>query len=376
MLYTIPDYYRQFQCTADKCEDTCCAGWQIVVDEKSLNKYKKVKGDFRKRLRKSVDWKEGTFKQCDNKRCAFLNEENLCDMYTALGEKSLCKTCKLYPRHIEEFENVREITLSMSCPEAAKILLSKNEPVKFLSYEKEGEEEYDDFDFFLYSKLVDGREVMIDILQDREKSLEVRCGLVLGIAHDMQVRIKKGEIFSCDEVFDKYQTSKAERFIEKKLQEIAENPGKDFQFAKEMFCNLYELEQLRDDWEPYLWEVEDILYQRGAKNYHAMKAEFRQWMDCQMPEWKIQCEQLLVYFISTYFCGAVYDDRAYAKTQMSVISVFLIYELLLAQWYKNEKMLDMEDVVNTVYRYSRELEHSDLNLEKMEKMLKHPLAFM
>ena len=42
MLYTIPDYYKEFKCTADKCEDTCCAGWQIVIDDKALNKYKKV----------------------------------------------------------------------------------------------------------------------------------------------------------------------------------------------------------------------------------------------------------------------------------------------------------------------------------------------
>lgn len=53
----------------------------------SVEKYKKVTGSFRKRLRKSINWKEGTFKQDKNKRCAFLNDENLCDMYTALGEK-------------------------------------------------------------------------------------------------------------------------------------------------------------------------------------------------------------------------------------------------------------------------------------------------
>lgn len=376
MLYTIPDYYRQFECTADQCEDTCCAGWQIVVDQKSLKKYKKVKGDFRKRLHKSIDWKEETFKQFENKRCAFLNEENLCDMYTALGKNSLCKTCKLYPRHIEEFENVREITLSMSCPEAAKILLGKREPVEFLSYEKDGEEEYDEFDFFLYSKLVDGRDIMLKILQDRMKSLEMRAGLVLGIAHDMQVRIKKGDIFSCDEVFDKYQKQAAEDFIEKKLQEVKENPAKDFHFTRKIFDCLYELEQLRDDWQPYLLEAETLLYQNGMEHYNAMKEEFRKWQDEVMPEWKIQCEQLLVYFISTYFCGAVYDGRAYAKIQMSVISVFLIYELLMAQWIKNDRILDMEDVVNTVYRYSRELEHSDLNLEKMEKMLQRPLVFL
>ena len=83
----------------------------------------------------------------------------------------------------------------------------------------------------------------------------------------------------------------------------------------------------------------------------------------------MQYEQLLVYFISTYFCGAVYDGRAYAKVQMAVISVLLIHELLAAQWLKNDGTLDDQDVVETVYRYSRELEHSDPNLEKMEELM-------
>ena len=86
MLYTIPDYYHEFSCIAGECEDTCCAGWQIVADEAALKKYKKVTGSFRKRLRRSINWKEGTFKQDKNKRCAFLNDENLC-VYCARREK-------------------------------------------------------------------------------------------------------------------------------------------------------------------------------------------------------------------------------------------------------------------------------------------------
>ena len=39
MRYTFPDYYREFSCTADRCEDTCCAGWQIVADRKALRRY-------------------------------------------------------------------------------------------------------------------------------------------------------------------------------------------------------------------------------------------------------------------------------------------------------------------------------------------------
>ena len=106
MQYTIPDYYKEFTCIADKCEDTCCAGWKIVIDKKSLNKYKHVKGKFWFTMLKSVDWIRGIFRQDKEKRCAFLNDCNLCEIYANLGEKSLCKTCRLYPRHVEEFEDV------------------------------------------------------------------------------------------------------------------------------------------------------------------------------------------------------------------------------------------------------------------------------
>ena len=394
MLYTIPDYYHEFSCIAGECEDTCCAGWQIVADEAALKKYKKVTGSFRKRLRRSINWKEGTFKQDKNKRCTFLNDENLCDMYTALGEKSLCRTCKMYPRHIEEFEDVREMTLSVSCPEVARILLGKKEPVRFLTYESNKEEEYDDFDPFLYSKLVDARTVMIDILQDRSKKLDLRVGLVLAIAHDLQVRIKRDDIFSIDDVFEKYQTENAIRFVEAKLA-----GEEDYAFIMKMFQNQYMMERLRDDWEPHLLEAEQILYgesgcytcdkkhpwtytesrektkaETDKKKYMKNRKEFHSWLKEQMPDYEIQCEQLLVYFISTYFCGAVYDGEAYVKVQMAVVSVLLIHELLMAQWLKNEKTLEMEDIVDTVYRYSRELEHSDPNLNLMEKLMRRDIV--
>ena len=58
MLYTIPDYYHEFSCIAGECEDTCCAGWQIVIDEDSLERYGKEQGEFGKRLRNSIDWEE------------------------------------------------------------------------------------------------------------------------------------------------------------------------------------------------------------------------------------------------------------------------------------------------------------------------------
>ena len=107
MLYIKPHFYDQFHCIADRCPDTCCAGWQILIDEESLEKYSSIEGGFGNRMLTSIDWEEGAFLQFD-RRCSFLNEEKLCDLYEEMGEEFLCRTCREYPRHTEEFENVRE----------------------------------------------------------------------------------------------------------------------------------------------------------------------------------------------------------------------------------------------------------------------------
>lgn len=367
MLYTIPDYYHEFHCLADACEDTCCAGWQIVIDKKSLAGYRRESGDFRTRLLHGVDFKESVFRQSEDGRCAFLNERNLCDMQLALGEKSLCKTCRRYPRHIEEFENVREITLSLSCPEVARMLTEKKEKVKLLSYEKEGEEEYEDFDPFLYSELVEARRVIRLILQSRKLPVFVRCGLMLGLAHDMQVRINRSELFSCEEVFVKYQKQAAVDYVKKKISAKLSDDTAYYKWAVHMYQKLYELEQLSADWGMHLRETEELLFANGAEAFGKLQQAFESWLLQNLPDYEILLEQILVYFTDTYFCGAVYDGKVYAKARMAVDSVFFLYEMLLARWKKNGNCLDEEDIRMMVYRYSRELEHSDENLERMEK---------
>lgn len=382
MLYTIPDYYKEFKCTADKCEDTCCAGWQIVIDGQSLENYKKVRGLFKWRVLRSVDWKNGVFKQDAQKRCAFLNEQNLCDLYTACGEKSLCKTCKQYPRHTEEFEGVREITLSISCPEVARILMERKTPVTFLSYEEEGEEEYEDFDPFLFSILEDARKEMIAILQNRSLSIRERVTLVLGMAHDMQGRINRQEMFDCSAVIEKYGSEQALHYIKEYLSETNQNfnwispesvsklkHGKGrMAMTRELFDKLYELELLREEWDMLLQESEVMLYGKWDCDYKEILDEFTVWAKTHT-DIEIHLEQLLVYFLFTYFPGAVYDGEIYAKVQMAVYCTWMIHELWMAKWLKNEKTLDVEEMMDLVYRFSREVEHSDVNLKRVEQIM-------
>jgi len=355
MVHSFPNYYKEFSCIADKCEATCCAGWQIVVDEESLKKYEEVTGEFQQRIRDGVDFKEGVFYQRKGKRCAFLNEQNLCDMYIALGEDSFCETCRRYPRHIEEFENVREFTLSASCPEVAGILLSQKEPVQFYEVEVEApEEEFDDFDPVVYEKLLEARGEMVKLLQNRTIPIKERATALWDFIQVFQDGMDAGTLFAEEDVYEHL---------------VPRNPQTSYEEAKALFALLYNLEFLAEDWEGILAEAEQLLYGAGEEGYESLNRDFSAWQKKYMPDWEIMLEQLLVYFITTYFCGAVYDDYVASKLKMSVCSVFYIGELAKAEWVKNGETLTMQAFTRIVYRYSRELEHSDENLITMDQMM-------
>ena len=377
MLYVWPDYYGKFKCIADRCEATCCAGWQIVIDEEALERYESEDSDYGAILRDRIDWEEGVFHQDCRKRCAFLKEDNLCEMYQQLGEESLCFTCTNYPRHIEEFEDLREITLAISCPEVARIILEQKEPVEFVEeeIEMEGEdyEEFEDFDPFFFSYLEDARKIMLSILQKRSLPMAVRAALVQNMAEEMQEIIEESDLFDLADVFEKYgedaDLANAIREKEKQLSTLYKNADEYLAYSKAVFARLYRLEHLSDDWEDYLEQCGKTLYGDGAKGYLDIQEKFKDWCMQQKSEpvdMEIILEQLLVYFVFTYFCGAVYDDNIIGKIRMAVDSVTIIYEMFAAKWTEQNGCLSSKDIQQIVYRYSRELEHSDVNLEIME----------
>ena len=103
MILRVPEYYDEFSCIASRCKDSCCAGWEIDIDDESYEYYRSVEGPFGDRLRESMFVAEDggyRFKLKGPKRCAMLNDNNLCDLYTALGEEALCEKYKFVLKSI------------------------------------------------------------------------------------------------------------------------------------------------------------------------------------------------------------------------------------------------------------------------------------
>ena len=122
-----PKYYKNFKCIADKCDHSCCVGWEIDIDNDALDKYKKLDDAYGDVVKSSIST-EGTphFKLTLGERCPHLDERGLCKIILNYGEDCLCDICREHPRFYN-YTNVAEVGLGMSCTEAARVILSSPE---------------------------------------------------------------------------------------------------------------------------------------------------------------------------------------------------------------------------------------------------------
>jgi len=173
MILRKPDFYDRFKCTASKCSDTCCVGWEIDVDEASQEAYRKVAGAFGDKLRANIE--DGHFKLLPHDRCPFLDKSNLCEIYMHLGEGALCDICREHPRFVEVYGDIMEKGLGLCCEEAARLLLEGEGPLTFTSEDcDEPEDEIDEDDREIRDQVLYEREAIFNILADTSKPFSNR----------------------------------------------------------------------------------------------------------------------------------------------------------------------------------------------------------
>ena len=187
MRITKPLWDKEFQCLAGECPDTCCAGWEIPVDEQSAQRLASMEGALGERLREALIMADGEvqFARRDG-RCVLLNKDNLCDLYAACGEEALCRTCHLHPRFVAQYGGRREIMPGLSCPAWVETYLMRDEPVTFVTEETDEEiTDYTDIDGALFFRLMKAREKALTLVQDRSIPIEERLRQLLQMAQEL-----------------------------------------------------------------------------------------------------------------------------------------------------------------------------------------------
>ncbi|MBR3934021.1 MAG: flagellin lysine-N-methylase [Clostridia bacterium] len=123
-----PKYFNKFTCIAGNCPDTCCAGWEVVIDKKFQGVYKSSNTPAAKKAvdRMYTDSDGDVCLKLTNGRCPMLNDGNLCEIYIDMGKDALCDVCRIYPRFFKEARGYVISGISLSCPEAARLILEDN----------------------------------------------------------------------------------------------------------------------------------------------------------------------------------------------------------------------------------------------------------
>ena len=188
MNRTTPSYYRQFRCIASQCPDSCCKEWDVLVDDASAARYRTLPGPLGDRLRQVLlDTEDGTVMQIENGRCPMWRADGLCRIQAELGEAALCQVCSEFPRLTHDYGDFVEHQLELSCPAAARLILSDRENRLVTESVPGGCDA--DYDADLMNILLCSRAEALALLADPDRTPEQALTLLLMYGYHIQAQL-------------------------------------------------------------------------------------------------------------------------------------------------------------------------------------------
>ncbi|MGM8287081.1 flagellin lysine-N-methylase [Clostridium perfringens] len=220
--FFIPKYMNDFKCIGPNCIDTCCAGWDINIDENTFKKYESDKGNLKelingKYLKNSESgdsFNYGFMKITKDNKCPFLNENLLCEIHGKCGEENLSITCRRYPRVFNIIDDIYEKSGLPSCEEICSKAFLNKEKMEFIEIEEELPEDsieirrVIDTDAFIGSDNLiqyfwDIRVISINIMQNRNFSIEERLNLLKSFYKNLETLKNKENFYEIEDLLER-----------------------------------------------------------------------------------------------------------------------------------------------------------------------------
>lgn len=319
MIY-YPDYYVKFRCDANKCPDTCCAYWEICIDDETCRYYGSVTGVFGDRLRSDMTYNEDNepvFRLRD-KRCPFLNKDNLCDIHIELGEEHTCEVCREHPRFTEIYDGFTEKSLSISCPAANRLIFEG-----LLTQNTYPAPVYTGEDMLLHG-LLRTRKLFLDRLSGGQNAVDMLPFF------SQSIKSLADELYEYDDSYEAY-----------------------YDFDGELLSDfegylLEKSELLTTEWSRLLTEC------TGKILPHKAFSEF-----CLLH--KDEVNKAFAYLIFRYFLKAVNDEEIELNNAFITVSLFTCIDISV------KTNLSFTEVVRL---FSKEIEHDLCNIETIKGYIK------
>lgn len=390
-----PFYYDDFKCIGGQCIDNCCGNnWRIDIDEKTYKKYKKLKGEWGKKINNNISRNRNNANYLQygkinlkNNKCSLLSEDGLCTIHSKLGENYLCNTCKKYPREIRKYGEIYERNLSISCPEVARYIIKSKEIFSFnLDEEKLSDLDKDyivnnKYNEKLYNLLWDARSLSMEIIQFKEIEIWKRMSFFKMLTDKVQNIINEKQYNNYEELLNNFREKITNINIINSLDKIyiiSDVKIKFIQSALQVRANegIY-----NEKFNNLIKEYNDLFnknvdFKNNAKNIIKKEEEFNIYLKKQ----ENILENLLIYLIYKYFMKALHTKDLNAEVNNIILSYAMMKMLLLSRYNKNNKKLNEEDFVEVFYLFSREIEHNTVFLPNIYKDIKEAgydtLAYM
>ena len=362
MKYYKWNVFEKFECIGAECPDTCCAGWAIYVDEESGEYYKKVEGEFGNKLRNSIVVKDNLYeiKLCKD-RCPLLTEENLCEIYQKLGKDKMCYTCKNYPRFITDVTADDKFAgFYISCPEVARMILSRKEKVNATVYSKGDNMPLSHMDKTCFEKLMDGMMLSLGIMQYRDFSIQERLRLIVFFNDIYESALKKGE--NTQELRKNFSDVEQLKIMSMSL---ADMPQKPLQLTKLLlticrnllyFPTGHQLKKISD-------RVLNVICSCSTK-----EDEFdlqRVLRHIRTEEYEIQFEQYLTYYLFFHYLKAFPDFEIQKYIAISIY-MYCIHACFLALLTEEKgSKLSIEECAQIYSTIARTFEHAEQNIQQL-----------
>ena len=353
MKYHKPSFFDQFKCIGSACTDTCCAGWEIEVDETTAEGYLTEKGAFGDRLRREIGSEPGEyfFKLQDN-RCPFLNKENLCDIFINLGEDRLCDICREHPRFYNWFGDYTEVGLGLCCEEAERLLFSDSKPLTFVEEVHTDASDLLDDESEECEQMLEERKAIFSILQNRKKNIGARLKrLLLQLPYADEMLLLTVPILEWD---DPESIPK----LDYKAKPSTNTLKSSALFLIRFFGGM---ESLDETWPSMMKELEqniDKLVDTNNTNAFLkfLKGENRLY----------EYEHIAVYLVYRYYPEILFDGQIEAKILFAAASICLLF-LMDLQCFQENGVYTQHDRIELVRRFSKEIEYCPENMERFEK---------
>lgn len=186
-----PAYYKTFSCIASDCPDSCCHEWDVQVDAASAARYRSLEGPLGDALRGSIYEEEGhTYLRNDHGRCPMWRADGLCRIQAEQGHDALCQVCRQFPRLRHDYGDFLELGLELSCPEAARLILT--EPLEWVTENAEGGAE-PEYDGEIMAILRRSRPAALELLENGAYTVQERLTLLLMYGYHIQAQIDGAE---------------------------------------------------------------------------------------------------------------------------------------------------------------------------------------